>query len=49
MVNMHAMPEQMRNFTIIPKVANIINKIMLQHPQKEAHAGPKLNLRQVGL
>ena len=47
--NLHSMPEQMKNPIILPRVAKITEKIILQHHQKSAHAGPELTLRQVRL
>ena len=47
--NLHSMPEQMKNPIILPRGAKITEKIILQHHQKSAHAGPELTLRQVRL
>ena len=47
--NLHTMPEQMKNPIILPRGAVITNKIILEHHQKTAHAGPELTLRQVRL
>ena len=47
--NLHTMPEQMKNPIILPKGAVITDKIILQHHQRAAHAGPELTLRQVRL
>ena len=47
--NLHNMPEQMKNPKILPKNAEITEKLILWYHQMTAHSGPELTLRNIRL